>query len=314
MRQRGFGERAITLLMRAIFFCVAAVILCGPLFAASDASAAAAEIRAIEGHLDRGEIAPVVAALPEQWAVSTPDSNYIISTKPLRDLLAQTPRGSGLPQAKEWLEHLAAHLGGSSVAPRASSNASQELTSILSRREFEGVRPPSGWLLLQELIRNWLGRFFQRLFGFVVQYPTESKIFFWTLIGGAVLAFLVWLFRRWDRAELLSMNIPSDATPRTSNQWIVAARAFSAEGDFSKAIQCIYWAAIIRLEEIGKLPRNRPHTPREYLGLVSTAQYSAPLAALTKQLERCWYAGMPASAQDFAACLSALEALGCRVD
>jgi hypothetical protein len=174
--------------------------------------------------------------------------------------------------------------------------------------------------LLQERFRNWLGRFFERLFRFVAQYPTESRIFFWTLIGGAVLAFLVWLFRRWDRAELELMNIPSDASPRTSNQWILAARASSAQGDFRKAIQCTYWAAIVRLEEIGTLPRNRPHTPREYLGLVSTSrsggpsQYSAPLAALTTQLERCWYAGMTATAQDFSACLSALEAFGCRVD
>lgn len=306
MRQRG--------LMRAVFFCAVSMISCGPLFAEPDSSSAVAEIRRIEGQLDRGEIAPVVATLPQQWSVSTPEGSYTISTKPLRDLIAQTPRGSGLPQAKEWLEHLAAHLEGSGVTPRAASNASQELTRILSRREFDGVRPPSQWELLEERIRNWLGRFFQRLFGFVVQYPTESKIFFWTLIGGVVLAFLVWLFRRWDRAELLSMNIPSDATPRTSNQWLLSARAFSAEGDFRKAIQCTYWTAIVRLEELGRLPRNRPHTPREYLGLVSTAQYSTPLAALTKQLERCWYAGMPASAQDFAACLSALEAFGCRVD
>ena len=306
--------------MRAILFCAAGVIFCWPLFAASDPSAVAAEVRRIEGQLDRGESAPVLAGLPQQWAVSTPESNYTISSKPLRDLIAQTPRGSGLPQAKEWLEHLAAHLEGSGVTPRASGNAGQELARILSRREFEGVRPPSQWELLQERIRNWLGKFFESIFGFAAQYPTESKIFFWTLIGGAVLMFLVWLFRRWDRAELLSMNIPSDATPRTSNQWIVAARVFSAGGDFRKAIQCAYWAAIVRLEEIGRLPRNRPHTPREYLSLVSTArgggssQYSVPLAALTKQLERCWYAGMPASAQDFAACLSALEAFGCRVD
>ena len=300
--------------MRAILFCAAGAILGWPLFAASDASGAAAEMRGLEAQLDRGEIAPVVAALPEQWAVSTPEGNYTISSKALRDLIAQTPRGSGLPQAKEWLEHLASHLEGSGVAPRTSGNANQELTRILARREFEGVRPPSQWELMQERIRNWLGRFFQRLFGFVVQYPTESKIFFWTLIGGAVLAFLVWLLRRWDRSELLSMNIPSDATPRTSNQWLLAARAFSGEGDFRKAIQCTYWTAIVRLEELGRLPRNRPHTPREYLGLISTAQYSTPLAALTKQLERCWYAGMPASAQDFAACLSALEAFGCRVD
>lgn len=306
--------------MRAILFYAVGVIFSWPLFAASDASAAAAEVRRIEGQLDRGEITPVLGELPVQWSVSTPEGNFTISSQPLRDLIAQTPRGSGLPQAKEWLEHLAAHLEGSGVAPRSSGNANQELTRILSRREFDGVRPPSQWELLQERIRNWLGRLFLRIFGFVVQYPTESKIFFWTLIGGAVLAFLVWLFRRWDRSELLSMNISSDATPRTSNQWILAARAFSAEGNFRKAIQCAYWASIVRLEEIGMLPRNRPHTPREYLGLVATArgggssQYSAPLAALTKQLERCWYAGLPASAQDFAACLTALEAFGCRVD
>ena len=262
--------------MRAILFCAAGVIFCWPLLAVSDASEAAAEMRNIEAQLDRGEIAPVVAALPEQWTISTPEGSYTISSKVLRDLIAQTPRGSGLPRAKEWLDHLAAHLDGSAVTPRASGNAHQELTRILARREFDSVRPPSQWELLQERIRNWLGRFFQRLFGFAAQYPTESKIFFWTLIGGAVLAFLVWLFRRWDRAELLSMNIPSDTTLRTSNQWIVAARAFSADGDFRKAIQCTYWAAIVRLEEIGRLPRNRPHTPREYLSLVTTSRGGEP--------------------------------------
>jgi hypothetical protein len=298
-------------------------MLCRPLSAGSDPHAVAAEMRRLETQLDQGNLAPVLAKLPAQWDISIPEGSYAISSKPLRGLIAaiaQDPRGDSLPRAKAWLEHLAAHLDGSSIAPRAAAIANQELIRILSRREFEGVGPPSQWELLQERIRNWVGRFFERLFGFVAQYPTESRILFWTLIGGALLAFLVWLFRRWGRAELVLMNIPSDATPRTSNQWILAARAFSAQSDFRKAIQCTYWAAIVRLEEIGTLPRNRPHTPREYLGLVSTSrtggpsQYSAPLAALTTQLERCWYAGMTATAQDFSACLSALEAFGCRVD
>lgn len=309
--------------MRAILFCLAGCILCWPLFAASDPLTVAAEVRRLETQLDQGDTAPVLAMLPAQWDVSTPEGNYAISSKPLRDLIdaeVQNRRGSSSPQVKAWLEHLAAHLEGSAAVRRSAANASQELTRILSRREFEGVGPPTQWDLLQERFRDWLGKFFERLFRFVAQYPTESRIFFWTLIGGALLAFLVWLFRRWDRAELISMNIPSDASPRTSNQWILAARGFSTQGDFRKAIQCTYWAAIVRLEELGTLPRNRPHTPREYLGLVSTSrsggpsQYSAPLAALTTQLERCWYAGMTATAQDFSACLSALEAFGCRVD
>jgi len=309
--------------MKAILFCLAGLICCSSLSAASDPLAVAVEVRRVETQLERGEIAPVLATLPAQWNVSTPEGNYAISSKPLRDLITaqpQNPRGDSLLQAKVWLEHLAAHLEGSLIAPRSANNANQELTRILSRPEFEGVGPPTRWELLQGRIRAWLGKFFERLFGFVAQYPTESRIFFWTLIGGAVLMFLVWLFRRWDRAELVLMHIPSDASPRTSNQWILAARASSAQGDFRKAIQCAYWAAIVRLEELGTLPRNRPHTPREYLGLVATSrsggpsQYSAPLAALTTQLERCWYAGMTATAQDVSACLSTLEAFGCRVD
>ncbi len=299
--------------MRAILFWLAGSIVCWPLSAASDALAVAAELRRLEMQLDRGETA---AAVPAEWDIAGPEGSFVISSKPLRQLLAA--RDSS--HAKEWLEHLAEHLDGSSAGPRSSGNAKRELTRILARREFEGVRPPSQWELLQERIREWLGRFFERLFGFVAQYPTETKVFFWTLIGGAVLAFLIWLFRRWDRTELVTIKIASDAAPRTSNQWILAARAFSSQGDFRKAIQCTYWAAIVRLEEIGTLPRNRPHTPREYLGLLSTARgggaspFSAPLAALTTQLERCWYAGKSATAQDYSACLTALEAFGCRVD
>jgi hypothetical protein len=306
--------------MRVILLCLAGWIVCGTLSAASDARSVAAEVRGLEAQLDQGEIAAVVADLPDQWAIVAPEGSYTISTQPLRELIVQNPHRGGAPQAKEWLDHLAAHLEGSSPVPHPAGNAKEELARILSRRDFEGVGPPSQWELLQERFRNWLGRLFERLFGFVAQYPAESKIFFWTLIGGAILAFLVWLFRRWDRAELVSMNIPSDATPRTSNQWIVAARAFSAEGDFRKAVQCAYWAAIVRLEEIGTLPRNRPHTPREYLALIASArggvpsQYAAPLGALSNQLERCWYAGMTATAQDFSACLTALEAFGCQVD
>ena len=300
--------------MRVLLSCLAGVICCCPLFAAFDPDSVAAEVRSLEAQLDQGEMAGVLAGLPREWYVSTSEGSYTISSQPLRDLIAAQNR----TQAKAWLEHLAVHLGGSSAAPRSSAHAIQELTRILARREFEGIGPPSPWELLQERIRAWVGRFFERFFGFVAQYPTESKIFFWTLIGAAALVFLIWLFRRWDRAELVLMNIPSDVSPRTSNQWIVAARAASSQGDFRKAIQCAYWAAIVRLEELGTLPRNRPHTPREYLGLVSTARgggtYSAPLGALTTQLERCWYAGMTATAQDVSACLSALEAFGCRVD
>src|SRR5258706_8008219 len=99
--------------MRAILFCLAGLIWCSPVSAASDPVTVAAEVRRLETQLDRGEIAPVLATLPAQWDVSTPEGNYTISSKPLRDLItarAQNPGGDSLLQGKTWLEHLATHL------------------------------------------------------------------------------------------------------------------------------------------------------------------------------------------------------------
>ena len=167
---------------------------------------------------------------------------------------------------------------------------------------------------------HWLGRFFERLFGFVAQYPTESRIFFWTLIGGAVLAFLVWLFRRWDRAELVLMNIPSDATsahfkPVDSGGPRVFRAGRLPESDPVHVLGGHCSAGGTRYASA----KPAAHAARIfgsgfYFTQWGPSQYSAPLAALTTQLERCWYAGMTATAQDFSACLSALEAFGCRVD
>ena len=74
------------------------------------------------------------------------------------------------------------------------------------------------------------------------------------------------------------------------------------------------------LEERGALPRNRARTPRESLRLFALPRVgpapaaAAPLGVLTNGLERFWYAGYAASADDFSACVGASEALGCRLD
>ena len=150
--------------MRAILFCLAGLILCWPLSAASDPHAVAAEVRRLETQLDQGGIVPALATLPAQWYISTPEGSFTISSKPLRDLIAaqaQNPRGESLQQAKAWLEHLAAHLDGSSVAPRSAANANQELARILSRREFEGIGPPTQWELLQNAHPQLAGKVFR---------------------------------------------------------------------------------------------------------------------------------------------------------
>jgi Domain of unknown function (DUF4129) len=309
--------------MRAVFFFLASLLVSRSMSAASDPLAVAAEMRRLELQIDRVQIDPLLRTLPSEWDISIPDGSYRISTGPLRDLLGiqeQNHREDNLQQARAWLDHLAAHLERSSIVPRATADADGKLARIMAMREFAGVGPPTQWELLQERMRTWILNLFAHLFGFVEQHSIESEIFFWILIASTVTALGVWLLRRWSRAGPVFLNIPDVDPARTSNQWMAAVRAASEQGDLRRAIQCAYWAAIVRLEETGMLARSRPHTPREYLGLLSSPRagpsspFARPLAVLTNHLERFWYAGGAATAEDLSACLAALEACGCRAD
>ncbi len=309
--------------MRATFFCLVNLLLCRLLLAASDPASLAAELRRIEAQIDQGQGASVRKALPKEWVVSTPEGSYTISTEPLQDLLKSNlgNERENQQEAHAWLDHLAAHLEQSSSVSRVDADADGEIARILARPEFRGIGPPSQWDLIRGRIQVWFANLLGRVFSFVQQHSSESKVFFWVVMIAAVVTIGAWLLRRSTRQERLSLGIASPAVPaRTSNEWIVAARSASERGDFRQAIQCAYWAAIVRLEDMGSLPRNQPHTPRECLRMISErrkgepSQFAAPLSALTAGLERHWYADKTARAEDVSACFGALEALGCRLD
>jgi hypothetical protein len=101
----------------------------------------------------------------------------------------------------------------------------------------------------------------------------------------------------------------------TWQTWVVAAREAADRGDRRAAIRCAYWAAVVRLQDLRLLPQDLTRTPREYLGLIPRHDDTQPsLAALTSALERFWYAGRAANADDFRESVNHLEALGCRLD
>ena len=217
--------------------------------------------------------------------------------------------------AKAWLEYLAAHLDGFSRATDTPRNARAKLDRILARREFAGIGPPSAWELLRERIAAWMADLLRRIFEFLGVDSASGAILFWVLLAGAVGALVFLLLRSWMRGERTEplTSAGRGVHARTSLDWIRTARAAAEQSDWRRAIQCAYWAGIVHLEEAGTLPRNRAQTPREYLRLLAPSASSTPLGALTTRLERFWYARSPAGAQDFAACLDSLEALGCRV-
>jgi len=268
------------------------------------------------------EMAAMRASLPESWTVSTSERTYSISTQLLRDELA----AKSSEKARVWVNHLAAEIESfSSAKGNDALKTRAELDQILTRPEFAGVRPPTPWELLRQRITAWLERQLDLLFRAIGRHPIGGEILFWLIIllgvGGIALALIRYLANR-DRMNALSRG-DSLVTARMWQEWIRAAREAANRGDYREAVHSAYWAGIVKLEDIGALPRDRTRTPREYLGLViqepatglsPATPVREPLAALTSRLERVWYANRGAGPEDFRESLRQLEALGCRLE
>jgi hypothetical protein len=130
----------------------------------------------------------------------------------------------------------------------------------------------------------------------------------------AVIAFL--LFLLFWKVDLLESPLSRTELPlrQSPPEWLAGARSAAEHGEFSKAIQCVYWAAIVHLQSMEKLPKTAGHTPREFLRDLRTPNASEPLRTLTSSLERFWYGRIPATGDDLAASLRAMEELGCKPD
>ncbi len=254
----------------------------------------------------------MLAELPTAWDVETAEARYSISTKPLRERLAE-----GDAEAGDWLNQLAENLRQSAeTGPPAASGS---LDKILARPEFAAERPPSAWTLFLRRIGAWIREMLSRLLGYAEQHPTGSKVLFWTVLAGAVGAIAAFVIQLWLRDEPLTAFPKLSAPPmeaRTWEQWIAAARQAEDQNDFHAAIRYAYWAGIARLQEVRVLPPDLRQTPRECLRIVPAdgSIYWGPLKSLTSSLERFWYAHRPAGPDDFRESLHQLEALGCKLD
>ena len=277
-----------------------------------DPDSLGAELRRLKQEVREGRHASVPGALPAAWQVTTRDDTYSISTLPLRQLLQLQKR----EEAVRWLDHLGQVLQGSSTAPSDAATARTRLDSILARREFAGVGPPSALELLRQRIAAWFLRLLERIFTFVSQHPTTSQTLFWVLAAGSAAVLVLWLYRLGNRDRtLLTLQTPDQpALQRPWQEWIATARQAAAQGDLRQAIHCAYWAGVARLQDTGTLSRDLTHTPREYLQLLSESQAGPHLAGLTTALERFWYAGRVAAPNDFRDSLHHLEALGCKTE
>ncbi|HEY6339898.1 MAG TPA: hypothetical protein VIY49_00270 [Bryobacteraceae bacterium] len=310
----------------AALVCFAALGLIGPAAFGQtpsptfDPDSLAAELRRIEIAVANGGDGEVLAALPAAWNVTTPERRYSISTEPLRVLLTPDPsqRNLSLELARSWLDQLAQNLEVYSAgAANFPSDARAKLDRILARSEFAGVRPPNAWERFQESVRAWIRRILDKIFAIAGAHPVGSEILFWLAMAAAVGFVGVSLLGLWTREANLGLAaVPLGPLPeRSFQQWLKAARAAADSGDLRLAIRCAYWAGISHLQSAALVSKDLTLTPREQLrGADPNAVYFGPLSALTAALERFWYAGRKAAADDFLASLQQVEKLGCRLD
>jgi hypothetical protein len=192
------------------------------------------------------------------------------------------------------------------------SAPSRHLRQILSRPEFaEIVRGPSAWERFKRHLDAWLHDHLAEIFKAAAQHPATSQFVFWAACVGAVGLIAFVLLRMFSRDERTAWSASSSQNSNLTNSadWFRAARVAADAGQYNKAIQCLYWAAVADLQEIGALPKTTGLTPREFVRAARDNPIAFELRKLTSALERFWYARVPANSEDFADCTHYVQAL-----
>lgn len=266
------------------------------------------------------QLARIRKSLPSEWIVRAGQSRVTVSTDWLSDDLAVL--SANRKDSDTFARLINARLAGMREAAAqleapspVSSDARAHLDAILHRREFSGLHGPTELQILEERIGRWLVEHLVRLLRGLHLGTNVGNLLSWIVIGLAF-AFLCWWL--WNRLAVLSPKQKSQAASpvgsiASSRAWLEDALAAADRGEYREAVHCAYWAAIARLEDSGRLSRDRARTPREALRQLQTADSSEReiLRALTRSFELVWYGYRPASAADWIGARAHLENMGC---
>ena len=315
----------------AIFFCLAAALLGSAIHgSAQQPPANPAEELTLEQYkaeLDRcanvverpSEIPLLQNSLPSTWTVRVGDTAVAVPTEPIRSQLRQMQLRGGDPKqaARELRLLMSGMKQEAQELTRAQDQASPAksralLEDILKRKEFQGASGPGAAEILMSKITRWLAEMLGRLFSLLPRSARAGNIFVWGVI---VLAFLALCFLGWNWLSSrppAATRLPTSAIPQSARQWVEEALEAAARGDYRAALHCAYWGAIARLEDLGRLSRDRARTPRESLRLLDNQPGDHRLLhALTGIFERVWYGYRAASEADWMSARELLEKIGC---
>jgi hypothetical protein len=259
-------------------------------------------------------------SLPRTWPVRVSDTTVQVPTGWLRsDLkhLEQDP-AEAASISRDVVSRLAA-MRSAAVAleqrPVTTSlnTAQAKLDKILSAREFGAAQGPSQWDLLKARIARWISLQIYKLLSRLHLGAKAGNTLAWIIVGIAFLALCYWVWK-----TLFTPNrkgdIPVEVATRPDDPrlWARDALAAADRGDYREAMHCAYWAAVVHLETLGMLKRDRARTPRESLRLLDPHPNEQNLLReFTRRFELIWYGYRPASANDWSEARSHLEKMGC---
>ena len=258
------------------------------------------------------------AAGPDLRVRLTDGSVRPVSLEWLRGTLhrAQDPK---LLHRATLLSEAAARLAAESTEAEAlpmpaQAEVQRQLSAILSSPEFNHVHEPSVWARLWNQLLDWFFRHLPLPSGDSKRTEWLAPAA-WTALAVCLAVGLLWWLRRSAKPGTATHQEAARETGVSSlrewEQWQARAEEAARAGRWREAVHDLYWAAITRMEWLGRWTPNRARTPREYLRLLPPGSEPArDLRTLTLSFERCWYGYRPAAAGDFETARAAYDRLG----
>jgi hypothetical protein len=287
------------------------------------------DVRAYESELDRlaasikhpEQIPELRKSLPHAWPVQVSDKFVEVPTDWLAsDLkkLEEDPakyasvsrevfaRIGAMRKAAEGLEQ-------GTASPVNLDAAHTQLDKILSGREFGAAQGPSQLDILKARIARWLSEQIYKLLQRLHLGAKAGNALAWFIVGLALVALSYWAWKTLSPANRKrETNAEAAKESDDPREWARDALAAADRGDYREAVHCAYWAAVVHLETLGVLKRDRARTPRESLRLLDPHPNEQNLLReFTRRFELIWYGFRPASASDWSEARSHLEKMGC---
>jgi len=260
------------------------------------------------------------ASLPRTWRVRTGQTELDVSTDWLvADLRRIEQNPATAQEASQQISQRLTAMRDAAAELQRDHDVSQiqearaHRDKILQRPEFAGAAGPSQLQILLARVERWLVERLIRLFARLHLGAKASNVLAWTVVVLAFLVLACWIGKNLVRAA--REHTPRPAGPPPAEElhfWAKDALAAAERGDYREAVHCAYWAAVVHLENLGLLKRDRSRTPRESLRLLERhPKEQKALAEFTRRFEVIWYGYRPASQDDWLGARAHLESMGC---